>query len=123
MLQSSGTNARPSQAITGPFRPQRLVHGLLSKIKRTKLIHFSGQVNPGGTTTNAVAPRRFCRFGNQRPRARAYAGDVVVVDVDEVVRSNISLQCRRIFEAGALNNPSLLSSWERKRERAGASQK
>ena len=34
-----------------------------------------------------------------------------------------SLQCRRIFGAGALNNPSLLSSWARKRERAGASQK
>ena len=33
------------------------------------------------------------------------------------------LQCRRIFGAGALNNPSLLSSWARKRERAGASQK
>ena len=34
-----------------------------------------------------------------------------------------SLQYRRIFGAGALNNPSLLSSWTRKRERAGASQK
>ena len=76
--------------MTGPFRPQRLVHGLLFKIKRTKLIHCSGQVNPRGTTTNAVAPERFCRFGNHRPRARAYAGDVVVVDVDEVVRSNMS---------------------------------
>ena len=37
--------------------------------------------------------------------------------------SYASLQCRRIFGAGALNNPSLLSSWARKRERAGASQK
>ena len=34
-----------------------------------------------------------------------------------------SLQCRRIFGAGALNNPSLLSPWARKGERAGASQK
>ena len=31
------------------------------------------------------------------------------------------LQCRRIL--GALNNPSLLSSWAMERERAGASQK
>ena len=31
-----------------------------------------------------------------------------------------SLQCRRIFGAGALNNPSLLKSWARKRERPGA---
>ena len=34
-----------------------------------------------------------------------------------------SLQSRRIFRAGALNNPSLLSSWARKHVRAGASQK
>ena len=39
------------------------------------------------------------------------------------ILSDPSLQCRRIFAAGALNNPSLLSSWARKRERAGASQK
>ena len=32
-------------------------------------------------------------------------------------------RCMVIFGAGALNNPSLLSSWARKRERAGASQK
>ena len=39
------------------------------------------------------------------------------------VQAGFSLQCRCIFGAGALNNPSLLSSWARKRERAGASQK
>ena len=38
-------------------------------------------------------------------------------------RGSHSLQCRRIFGAGALNNPLLLSSWARKRKRAGASQK
>ena len=42
--------------------------------------------------------------------------------IDEELRP-YSLQCRRIFGAGALNNPSLLSSWARKRKRAGASQK
>ena len=43
--------------------------------------------------------------------------------ISAVCRERHSLQCRRIFGAEALNNPSLLSSWARKRERAGASQK
>ena len=58
-----------------------------------------------------------------RLRFRFLANKQQLSLVQKSFLSICSLQCRRIFGAGALNNPSLLSSWARKRERAGASQK